>query len=346
MDAWLARTRPGRSRREWKALLLAGKVHADGRRLRPGDDPARIGGAVEVRGDPGDPAAPGEAGVESIPGDFVLSRQAFLALLPVPPVPPVLWQDSRYAVLDKPARMPSHPLGFDDPLWCLSDLAARIFPGSLRAGADPREGGLLHRLDTDTSGCVLVALDVQAWQAALPLMRQGGEGVEKTYLALVLGGCPRDGVTDFPVAHSARRDGRMVALGGAMAGREYRGLPRPASSCIRVEWTRPTRDGRWFSLIEVALNHGQRHQVRVHCAALGHPLWGDVLYGGAQKLHLDGLSVQVRTTHALHAARLRFLHPLEGGMVEVGAPLPDGFMPEPAGETGESFPRRGDLHGT
>ena len=176
---------------------------------------------------------------------------------------PILFRDARFVVLDKPAGLPVHagPSGGPSVEDCFFALSRR------------RDGPwLAHRLDADTSGCLLVALRRAALHAAQAAF--AGGRAEKTYWAVVRGAPPGEaGVVDAPLRrHSDFRGWRMVAgPGGQAAVSEWRLLGR----------------GKGVSWLEVRPRTGRTHQVRVHCAMLGCPVFGDPVYGDAAgRLHL------------------------------------------------------------
>jgi 23S rRNA pseudouridine1911/1915/1917 synthase len=181
-------------------------------------------------------------------------------------------------------------------------LAAGIlqhWPGVRGVGEEGR-WGIVHRLDQDTSGLLVVALSPAAWP---PLRRaMARHEVERTYLALVHG-IPEaaTGTIEAPLGRDPRRRGRVrVDVAGRAARTHYR--------CLS------TWPGRDLSLLELRLETGRTHQIRVHLAAIGHPVVADTRYGRD-----DGLAPRT----FLHAARLKFIHPITGAEVVVESPLPE-----------------------
>ena len=167
------------------------------------------------------------------------------------------------------------------------------------AGWDPERPGIVHRLDRDTSGLMVVARTQQAHrllQAALAARQ-----IEREYLALVEGRPPaRSGTIEAPIGRDPRVRTRM-AVGGA--------APRAAVTHFTLE--RQLRD---TSLLRLRLETGRTHQIRVHLQAIGHPVCGDPEYGTPGMLGL--------TRQFLHSTRLAFQHPITGVRVEVHSPLP------------------------
>lgn len=274
----------GLGRAAVKAAFRDGAVRARGRRLRP-SDPAEPGLEVELELE--EPAGPPA---------------------PEPDVPlSVLAESPRWLVADKPAGVATHPLRPGEGGTLAGAVVSR-YPECALAAAEPREGGAVHRLDRETSGCVLFARDREAWE--LLRRRFARREVEKTYLALVAGTVGAGGVCSVPLA---QRGGRSVPVPDeTAAGRLARraGRPRPAET--RFE---PERRFAGWTLLRVRIVTGVMHQIRAHLAWLGHPVAGDVLYGGAAAA-VAGLS-----RHFLHAAGLAFERP-EGGRVQVESPLP------------------------
>jgi 23S rRNA pseudouridine1911/1915/1917 synthase len=261
-------------------------------------------GEVRVRGrrarasDPAEPGLPVELEVED-------------ALAPPAPEPDaplrVLAESARALVVDKPAGMAVHPLAPGEGGTLANAVVAR-HPECASASLAPREGGAVHRLDLDTSGCVAFAKDREAWEMLHAQLR--GRETEKRYLALVAGRLASGGVCSVPLA---QRGVRVVPAPDELAldrleGKGFR--PRPAET--RYELLRRFRD---HTLLDVRLVTGVMHQIRAHLAYLGHPVAGDALYGGAAAA-LPGLG-----RHFLHAARLAMDAP-SGGRLEAESPLP------------------------
>jgi 23S rRNA pseudouridine1911/1915/1917 synthase len=169
----------------------------------------------------------------------------------------------------------------------------------------PERPGIVHRLDRDTSGLLAVAKNEAARTA---LARQWKEReVEKGYLALVNGRLePSEGVIDAPIGRDPRHRQRMAVVEGGRAARTAYRIRR------YLQGGPAGRDT--YSLVEVAPSTGRTHQIRVHFAALGHPLVGDRVYGRPSAL---------LRRQFLHAHRLAFRHPVDGRPLEFESPLPD-----------------------
>jgi len=251
LDRWLRRALPGVSRRLAAQLIAEGTVRVDGHRARKG--------AV---------VAPG-ARVE---------LPSVLALAPNPACHlAILHEDASLVAVDKSGGMPSHPNDPRERDTAVNFLLAR-YPETGVLG-----GGLVHRLDTGTSGVLLAARSAGAWEAARSAFRN--RLVEKHYLAIVAGRAPAETTVQLALAHDPSDRRRMV---GARAGlRAW-----PAESRI----TRLAGDDD-TSLVAVVMRTGVTHQIRVHLASLGHPVVGDRLYGGPPSPLAAG-------RHALHASAI------------------------------------------
>jgi 23S rRNA pseudouridine1911/1915/1917 synthase len=215
---------------------------------------------------------------------------------PDPAVPlTVLRIDDIFVAVDKPAGVPSHPQVAGETGTVANGLAA-CFPECAMASADPREGGLVHRLDTGTSGVLIAARSAAAWTSLRAALSRAG--CEKTYLAEVVGASADAGESRAPIGRVGRRGARVRVDGG---GRN----PLPA----HTTWAAIERRGE-TTVVRVRLTKGHTHQVRAHLAAAGHPIVGDELYGDG----VGGLR--------LHAATVRFAHPDGGQEILIEAPPP------------------------
>jgi 23S rRNA pseudouridine1911/1915/1917 synthase len=271
VDVWLAGVLE-LPRARVKELLERGAVRIGGRPPRKGDRTV-AGARIEVTLEEEDPRP-----------------------VPQPELPlEVLHLDAQLVAVNKTAGMPSHPLAAGERGTVVNALVAR-HPECAGASADPREGGLVHRLDTFTSGALLAARTREAWQALRDAF--GGRQVDKSYLAVVTGPVAEEGEIDLSLRH--RADRVEPALDGS--GRE-------ALTDFRVR----SRSGD-VSLLEVRIHTGVLHQIRAHLAAIGAPVLGDTAYGGRPHPGLGRFF--------LHAARLGFVHPATGLRLEISAPLP------------------------
>jgi 23S rRNA pseudouridine1911/1915/1917 synthase len=206
----------------------------------------------------------------------------------------IRYEDEHLLVVDKAAGLVVHPArGHRE--GTLSQLLAGV-----AAGGEEERAGIVHRLDRDTSGLLVVARSEEVHgllQAAIARRR-----IDREYLALVLGRPPaRSGTIEAPIGRDPRVRTRM-AVGG--------NFPREARTHFTLERALPA-----FTLLRVRLETGRTHQIRVHMQAIGHPVAGDPEYGAPGALGLE--------RQFLHAARLAFDHPLSGERVEVRSPLPE-----------------------
>ncbi|HET6997276.1 MAG TPA: RluA family pseudouridine synthase [Solirubrobacterales bacterium] len=202
--------------------------------------------------------------------------------------------DEALAVVDKPAGLVVHPApSHNGPT--LVDQLGDILGG----GADAERPGIVHRLDKGTSGLLVVARNDEA-HAALQAQVQRRD-VERIYLALAGGKLgSRTGTIDAPIGRASRQRHRMAVSGAA--SRQAR-THFTVLELLSLE-----------SYLEARLETGRTHQIRAHFAAIGHPLTGDVTYGGAQRYELE--------RQFLHAHRLSFDHPVGGERLSFESPLP------------------------
>ena len=278
VDQFVAGAVPGLSVAAARRLVALGAVRVDGRIAKKG---ARLGAGQTVELD--------EAGSAVEAPDARRVRAD-------PAVPmTVLLIDDAFVAIDKPAGVPSHPQAAGETGTAANGLAAR-FPECASASPDPREGGLVHRLDTGTSGVLIAARDAAAWASLRAALSQ--PGCEKTYLAEVVGMPANAGESKAPIGRVGRRGARVRVDGG---GRH----PLPAHTTWEVVERRAAT-----TLVRVRLTKGRTHQVRAHLAAAGHPIVGDELYGdGAGALRL-------------HALTVKFVHPNGGDEILIEAPPP------------------------
>lgn len=279
LDRFVARRLPALSRARVQRLIEQGLITVEGRAVRPSRRLA-AGERVEVVVPPPEP-------VELEPEALPLS---------------IVYEDEDLLVVDKPAGMPVHP-GPGHARGTLVNAVLARCPDLAGVGGALRPG-IVHRLDKDTSGLIVVAKRDAAHRA---LQRQLKERtVEKRYVALVAGDVrPGEGVIDVPIARDPRHRKRMaVVAGGRAAVTRYRVLGR---------YVEPSRTGARYTLLEARPVTGRTHQIRVHFASLRHPLVGDAVYGRPSPLV---------GRHFLHAARLGFTHPTTGASLTFESPLP------------------------
>jgi 23S rRNA pseudouridine1911/1915/1917 synthase len=282
LDVFLVKRVEGLGRAGAKRFIAEGRVRVDGRVRRKGAV-LTAGETVSLEGEPE------VADFAPVPGDLPLR---------------VVHEDADFLVVDKPAGMPSHPLRPSERGTLANAIVSR-FPEAVAHGHKKREAGLLQRLDTPTSGLLLVARSLRGFDELTTMMKQGA--IDKRYKALCAGAVRAPQRIDLPIGHDARDRRRMRAVTELEAS-EVR-HPRDAETEILRSEVRGDR-----SFVEVRARSARRHQVRVHLAAIGHPLVGDALYGGPE---LPGLE-----RHFLHACAITFRHFETGEEVAFSSPLP------------------------
>ncbi len=310
LDQFLAATlgTEGVSRSRVQLLLDQGDVLVNGKHEKAS---YRLRGSegIEITGEPH--PEPLKATPENIPLDLV-------------------YEDSDLAVINKPAGMMVHAgagqnAGAQSAGTLVNALLYR-FKALSSAGGELRPG-IVHRLDKDTSGLIIVAKNDRA-HAALGAMFSGRK-IKKTYIALVQGSVAKDrGTITAGVSRDPLRRTRMTAKPNENA--------RSAVSHYEVVRRLETRFGK-FTMVQVRIETGRTHQIRVHMSSIGHPVVGDTVYGGAGQL-TDQLAAQNAKSRAarkraepevlklgrnfLHAAKLEFEHPLIRKELRLEAPLP------------------------
>jgi len=275
LDVFVARRLPELSRSHAHKLISEGLVSADGRQLKPSD---RLVAGANVSVTIPTPVPAGDLVAEHIPVT-------------------VIFQDFDLMVVDKPAGLTVHPAA-GHPSGTLVNALLAITP-DLRGISGTLRPGIVHRLDKDTSGLIVVAKNDRAMRE---LQRQlKDREMHKTYLALVHGvPKPAQGVIEAPIGrHPKNRKKMAVVANGRESETRYR---------VREEIA-----GGKYALLEVEPVTGRTHQIRVHMAAIGHPIIGDAVYGKRS----DVLGRQF-----LHAWKLAFAMPLGGREVEFESPLP------------------------
>ena len=217
----------------------------------------------------------------------------------------LLYEDDDLVIVNKPAGMVVHAGAGHARGTLVNALLHRL--GNLSAAGGALRPGIVHRLDRETSGAIVVARNDKAHEHLAEQFRS--RNVRKIYLALVHGKMPRDsGTITLPISRDPQRRTRMTARAGK--GRH-----------ARTDWRVVARLDR-CTLIEAVLHTGRTHQIRAHFAAIGHPIVGDTLYGAPRGLHAGTRNLPVLARHFLHAARIGFSHPSSGVWLEVRAPLP------------------------
>ena len=323
LDQFLTAQLDGVSRSRVQMLMDQGDVQVNGE-LEKASMKLRGGEHITITGEPR--PAPLKASAEDIPLD-------------------VVYEDADLAVVNKPAGMMVHAgSGQNEDARSRGTLVNALlfrFKKLSSAGGDLRPG-IVHRLDKDTSGLIVVAKNDRA-HAALGEMFSSRQ-IKKTYFALVQGTVERPkGTINAGVARDPVRRTRMTTQPNENA--------RSAVSHYEVVRRLSNRFGK-FTLVRVRIETGRTHQIRVHMASIGHPVVGDTLYGGAGQLTDQLVSQAAQSKSArrkaeperlrlgrnfLHAARLEFPHPRTGKLLQLETPLPadlESFLDRLEGEAG------------
>jgi 23S rRNA pseudouridine1911/1915/1917 synthase len=285
LDVFLVSQLPALSRSRIQALMVQGHVQVDGvaRKTSHRVEPDEVV-SVEIPEE-----LPPGVEPESIPLD-------------------VLYEDEDVAVVNKPAGMIVHP-GAGVTSGTLVAALLHRFGGvaGLSTLGGPLRPGIVHRLDKETSGVIVVARNDDVHRKLVEDFRD--RRVQKTYVALLHGKIKGDsGSIELPIARDVRRRSRMTAR--RREGRE-----------ARTDWRARLRfDG--FVFIEADLLTGRTHQIRVHFSALGCPVVGDTTYGAPRHERVGSALLAPLDRNFLHAARVAFTHPRTARRVEVRAPLP------------------------
>jgi 23S rRNA pseudouridine1911/1915/1917 synthase len=277
LDRFLALELPEFSRSRLQTLIRGGFVTVNRQTARP-RDLVRRNDIVRV-------AEPAVESIEARPEEIPLD---------------VLYEDDDLLVINKPAGLVVHPGAGHQAHTLVNALLAHCTDLSGIGGKE--RPGIVHRLDKETSGCVVVAKNDFAHRS---LSEQfAGRSVQKIYLALVCGALRKSsGTIDAPIArHPVHRQKMSVA---------------PARGRTAVTEYRVLKSAHERSLVECKIHSGRTHQIRVHFHHLGHPVLGDKVYGGATR--------DAYPRHMLHSYRLGFAHPRTGEWKQFEAPLPPDF---------------------
>jgi 23S rRNA pseudouridine1911/1915/1917 synthase len=281
LDRYLASCGTVGTRSQVRHLITAGQVQLDGRVVKAGTV-LRAGQQIDVTVPPPE----------------------LLAGIEAEPIPlTVLCEDAWLLVIDKPAGLVVHPAPGH---WRGTLVSALLHHWrATPPGLDPLRPGIVHRIDKDTSGVLVIAKD--AVTLAQLSQQFKARTVEKEYVALVWGRLrQRRGTIDRPLGrHPVARQRMAVRAGGRAAVTAYEVVEQYDS----------------VALVRLMPHTGRTHQLRVHLAAIGHPIVGDALYGRARRQEADALMPR----QALHAERLGFTHPQSGARLSFRAPLPEDF---------------------
>ena len=225
----------------------------------------------------------------------------------------VLYEDDDVIAINKPAGMTVHAGAGNISGTLVNALLGR--GQSLSQTGDPLRPGIVHRLDKETSGVILVAKNDAAHAKLGEAFRQ--RAIKKTYIALVEGRLKeKGGRIELAIGRDPIRRTRMAAQRRTWSGAAISN-PRKA----RTDWSVLATIGN-TTLLEVQLHTGRTHQIRVHFSALKHPVVGDTLYGAAKQMRLGKVMMSPLGRNFLHAAKLGFAQPRTGAWIEVRAALP------------------------
>jgi 23S rRNA pseudouridine1911/1915/1917 synthase len=289
LDRAIAQLLPDLSRARVKRAIELGAVRVNGHRMAKGGTVAK-GDAVRI--------------------DVAQVADTPAVASPEMPLKVVL-ETAQVVIVDKPANQPTAPLRPGETGTLVNAILGH-YPELVATDRDrfighsAREPGIIHRLDTETSGAVVVARTEEAFETLKAALKEGR--LDKRYLLVcVAEGLPEEGTIEFPLASHPKDQRRVHAC---VHPRDVTRLePRPACTRYRVL----QRSGMW-ALVEARVGKALRHQIRAHLAAIGHPLAGDELYGGPV--------IRALGRHALHAAQVTYAG---GGGVDafdVSLPLP------------------------
>ena len=302
LDQYLAQALPDISRARVQLLIEAGQVRVDGNLAKP-KQKLHGGESIEIEGSPNPPP------LHAVPEDIPLE---------------ILHEDKYLAVVNKPAGMMVHAgSGATDDARNRGTLVNALlfhFAKLSDVGGDLRPG-IVHRLDKQTSGILLVAKDDGTHRKLGEMFSQ--RQITKTYVALVHGNLAKDNVTvSLPIGRDLVRRIRMTTRRSAGEG------VRTAVSHVKVLERISSPHGP-FTLVEVRIETGRTHQIRVHMQSLGHPVVGDTLYGAPHIIRAitpePGLQLNSELSldrNFLHAAHLSFAHPQTSKPMNLHAPLP------------------------
>ena len=321
LDRWVAERCPNLSRARVQELIEQGLVLVNDAPSKPAYK-LRVGDKVLVEAQERPPLT---AEPESIPLQ-------------------ILYEDDDVLIVNKPAGMSVHAGAGNSRGTLVNALLGR--GQSLSRGGDLSHGGavaddlrpgIVHRLDKETSGAMVIAKNDFAHAKLAEAFST--RAVKKTYLALAEGKLEkRSGTIDFPIGRDPVRRTRMKAFLPAVA----QGRPNLAARArpALTDWRTLAEFGP-ATLLEVQLHTGRTHQIRVHFSALKHPLVGDTLYGAASHLRAARNAMPALSRQFLHSARLGFPHPRTGAWIEAHAPLaPDlrDYLDRLAAATGQDLP--------
>ena len=285
LDRALASALPTLSRERIKALISSGQVQrSDGALLRDPAVKARVGDSFAV-------SVPQPAPAHNVAQDLDLN---------------VVYEDEHLIVIDKPAGMVVHPAAGNLDGTLVNALLHHC-AGNLSGIGGVARPGIVHRIDKDTSGLLVAAKHDRAHEG---LAKQfAAHSIDRRYQAIVAGLPKGSGKVD---ANLARSDANRKKVAIVPAGKGKRA----------VTYWQLCQVLRHSALVECRLETGRTHQVRVHMASIGHPLLGDPVYGRSRPEHREVLKRLGFERQALHAARLGFIHPIDGRSLSFDSRMP------------------------
>lgn len=293
LDQWLVAQLPDVSRVRVQQLIQQNKIAVNGSAPKPsmrlrGGEQITVSGAVEL--------PPLKAFPENIPLDIV-------------------YEDDSVAVVNKPAGMTVHAGSGKEEAGSRGTLVNALLYrfGQLSQVGGELRPGIVHRLDKETSGLIVVAKSDKAHRKLA--LQFSGRTIKKTYIALVHGWMPQtQGTINAPITRDAVRRARMTTR---------RSDGREAITHWKLLEQIDASYGR-FSLLEVKIETGRTHQIRVHLSSIGHPVAGDTLYGAPREMKRPGANAKPLSLarNFLHAAAIEFKHPIKDTPLSFEQPLP------------------------
>jgi 23S rRNA pseudouridine1911/1915/1917 synthase len=291
LDRFIAAACPELSRTRVQELIEAGLVRVDGKAASKGAAHLRGGEKITVE---------------------ITERPAIVAVAEAIPLD-VLYEDEDVMAINKAAGMTVHA-----GAGAISGTLVNALLGrgqALSRAGDALRPGIVHRLDKETSGVILVAKNDAAHANLGEAFRQ--RTVKKTYIALVQGSLKeKSGRIELAIGRDPIHRTRM-----AVERKTWHGATLANPRAARTDWRALTTIGG-TTLVEVQLHTGRTHQIRVHFAALKHPVVGDTLYGAAKELQVGKTTLAPLGRNFLHAAKIGFAQPRTGAWIEVRAALP------------------------
>ena len=246
------------------------------------------------------------------PGDRVVvkyTKPERRMLKPFPMPLEIVFEDDALIIINKPAGIVTHPA----PGNLDETLVSGVLYHTKVEGGEPYRPGVIHRLDKDTTGLIIFAKTAAAHSRLAEMM--ANREIHRYYLAFVWGRLPMEhGTIDAPIGRHAIDSQRMAVT--------------PINSRTAITHFKVLRYYRWATLVELQLETGRTHQIRVHMEHIGYPVIGDPLYSGRKRppnLSTDIFDriMEIMSRQALHAYRVEFIHPITGKPMEFEIPMPD-----------------------